>query len=93
MLDGKKYPDFVSPFLEQDQSLRSIAYPPISTGIFGAPADKVVPIGIKTVKEFIEKNPDALEEVHFVSSDLQVLPIYQTAIETLFPENAEQSKS
>ena len=36
----------------------SIAFPAISTGIFGFPADRAAEIAVDTVKGFLEKHPD-----------------------------------
>lgn len=45
----------------------SIAFPNISTGIYGYPKDQAAVIAIKTVKDFLDNNP--LLEVIFVSFD------------------------
>ncbi|WDF45569.1 O-acetyl-ADP-ribose deacetylase [Chryseobacterium sp. KACC 21268] len=45
----------------------SIAFPNISTGIYGYPKEQAAVIAIKTVKDFLDNNP--LLEVIFVSFD------------------------
>lgn len=41
-----------------DNGLTSIAFPAISTGIFGFPADRAAKIAVNTVKDFLVKHPD-----------------------------------
>jgi len=51
--------------LAGEKNLRTIAFPSISTGIFGFPIDEAAPIAIEVAKEFLEENPD-FELVRFV---------------------------
>ena len=60
-------------------NLKRIAFPNISTGIYGFPKDKAAPIAIHAVKEF--QSSDQLEEVMFVCFDLENLSIYQRLLE------------
>ena len=48
-----------------DQGLRSIAFPCISTGVFGYPGELAAPVAVATVREFTEAY-DVLTEVRFV---------------------------
>ncbi len=52
--------------LAMERGIRSIAFPSISTGIYGYPADKAAEIAVKTVIQFVADNPDALDEVDWV---------------------------
>jgi len=45
--------------------IHTIAFPAISTGVYGFPIHRATPIAIKTVKEFLEKN-DSIHQVIFV---------------------------
>jgi O-acetyl-ADP-ribose deacetylase (regulator of RNase III) len=56
--------------------IRSIAFPAISTGIYGFPIHRATPIAIKTVKEFLEKD-DSIEKVVFVCFSRNDFEIYQ----------------
>jgi O-acetyl-ADP-ribose deacetylase (regulator of RNase III) len=47
-------------------TLRSIAFPSISTGVYNFPIEKATPIALKTTSETIKKHPDAFDEVRFV---------------------------
>lgn len=55
--------------LAEQYSLRSIAFPAISTGVFGYPKDEAAYVAIETVKYFISRHPDAFDEVIFVLFD------------------------
>lgn len=48
-----------------ENGLKTIAFPSISTGIYGFPFDLAARIAIKTVKTFLKKN-DSIQEVIFV---------------------------
>jgi O-acetyl-ADP-ribose deacetylase (regulator of RNase III) len=55
---------------------KSIAFPNISTGIFGYPKQKAAETAINAVKSFLEKNPD-LELVIFTCFDDENYSIYE----------------
>jgi O-acetyl-ADP-ribose deacetylase (regulator of RNase III) len=55
----------VSLTLAAEQSLRSIAFPAISTGIYGFPADRAARIAVATVAAEITATPRGLERVVF----------------------------
>jgi O-acetyl-ADP-ribose deacetylase (regulator of RNase III) len=45
--------------------MRSIAFPAVSTGIFGFPKDRCARIMLNTTKSFLENEQTSLEEVDF----------------------------
>lgn len=49
-----------------EKNLKSIAFPCISTGIFGYPKDKAAAVAVKTVKKFLAAG-SSIEEVIFVT--------------------------
>src|SRR5687768_13697795 len=51
--------------LAVEHDCASIAFPNISTGVYGFPKDKAAQIALQTVKDFIEQN-NQLKEVIFV---------------------------
>jgi len=51
--------------LAAENTLRSIAFPSISTGVYGYPINKASIIAIETTRKYLEKYP-AIEEVIFV---------------------------
>lgn len=63
--------------------LKSLAFPAISTGVYGYPADKAAPVVVRTVVDFLKANPStSLELVMFVfySSGME---LYQPLFERL----------
>lgn len=63
--------------LAKKNNFKSIAFPSISTGVYGYPIDKAAPIAISAVKEFLEKEKHKIEKVYFVCfSDLD-LKVYR----------------
>jgi O-acetyl-ADP-ribose deacetylase (regulator of RNase III) len=60
--------------LAREHRARSIAFPAISTGIFGFPSERAAKIAIQTVRAHIEDS--GVEEVHFVCFNNVTLQIY-----------------
>lgn len=58
-----------------ENNLKSIAFPNISTGIYGYPKEAAAEIAVSTVKIFLEKN-DSIEKVIFVCFDYENFTIY-----------------
>lgn len=65
--------------IARDKNLKSIAFPNISTGVYGFPKDKAAEIAISTVKKFIDKN-DLPTRVVFVVFDDENLKIYKSLL-------------
>lgn len=55
----------------------TIAFPNISTGVYGFPKKLAAETAVETVREWVEDNPDALEAVVFVSFDAENRKIYK----------------
>ena len=56
------------------ENLRTIAFPSVSTGAYGYPAESAAHVALRTVQDEISAHPDAFTEVRFVlfsSADLQ----------------------
>jgi O-acetyl-ADP-ribose deacetylase (regulator of RNase III) len=51
--------------LAERHSLRSIAFPAISTGIYGFPAGEAAKIAVATVADFVSTHPGSFDEVVF----------------------------
>lgn len=66
--------------LAKERGFRSIAFPNISTGIYGFPKDLAAVIAIKTVKEFLKT--DHSLEVWFYCYDIQNYGIYKRMLES-----------
>jgi O-acetyl-ADP-ribose deacetylase (regulator of RNase III) len=66
--------------LAMENNIRSIAFPNISTGVYGFPKDKAAMIALFTVNQFCREYPEALEEVIFVCYDEENYGIYRGII-------------
>ncbi|MGC9344630.1 MAG: O-acetyl-ADP-ribose deacetylase [Bacteroidales bacterium] len=62
--------------IARDHKLSTIAFPNISTGVYGFPKDKAAKIAISAVQNFLEENI-LPEKVVFVVFDDENLDIYQ----------------
>lgn len=65
--------------LAVENNVQSIAFPNISTGIYGYPKREAAKIAIKTVSEFIQTNP-SIQKVYFVCFDEENYSIYQAIL-------------
>ena len=61
--------------------LRSIAFPAISTGVYGYPKEEAAGIAIREVRAFLGENPD-FEAVVFCVFDRETHGIYRRLLET-----------
>lgn len=69
--------------LAEEYNLRSLAFPNISTGIYGFPRDEAARIAVDTVKSHPFKT---LEEVIFVCFDEENYRIYQNLLDQSSPK-------
>ena len=60
----------------QENDVGSIAFPNISTGIYGFPKDKAVRIAIETTREFLSSSKPAIE-IYFVCFDDENFHLYK----------------
>lgn len=67
------------------KQLKTIAFPAISTGVYGYPLQLATPIAIKTVKDFLQGNT-TLEQVIFVCFNLETYDCYKHFLLTMLPE-------
>lgn len=65
--------------LAQQQGCRTIAFPNISTGVYGYPKDKACEVALSAVTDFFQK-PSSVEEVLFVCFDAENYRLYQTKL-------------
>ena len=66
----------------EEKGLKSLAFPAISTGIFGFPRERCAPIMLKTTKEYLE-GPTSLQKVVFCLFDQGTLAIFQQSAQKL----------
>jgi O-acetyl-ADP-ribose deacetylase (regulator of RNase III) len=65
--------------LAKNKEIKIIAFPAISTGIFGFPSEIAANIAVKSVKEFLNEDP-SIKQVIFVCFDQQTFNIYKKLI-------------
>ena len=71
--------------LALENKIESIAFPNISTGIYGYPKKEAATIAIKTVSDLLQQNP-SLPKVYFVYFDEENYSIYKSIIASnIFP--------
>lgn len=68
--------------LADQYELESVAFPNISTGIYGFPKTLAAPIAIRAVKEFLSAHPQtSIKKVQFVCFDKENEEIYRKLLE------------
>jgi O-acetyl-ADP-ribose deacetylase len=63
--------------IAKENHLRSIAFPSISTGVYGYPFDDAAAMAVRTVKEFVQGAPSSFEEIVFCCFSARDLGVYQ----------------
>jgi O-acetyl-ADP-ribose deacetylase (regulator of RNase III) len=66
--------------LARRYGLRTVAFPSISTGVYGYPVQEAAKRALNTVKDVLASNPDAYDEVRFVLFSEEDLATYRSAM-------------
>jgi len=69
-----------------EKNLESIAFPAISTGIFGFPIERCATIMLDTVRRFLENEPTSLKQVFLCLWTKRDFDIFGDALESMIPE-------
>ena len=69
--------------LARTHALTSIAFPSISTGVYGFPADRAADIAVATVARSLATDPGKLAKVVFCCFDAQALALHRAALAKL----------
>jgi len=72
--------------LALQHGIKTVAFPSISTGIFGYPIDKAAHTALRTVKTFLETH-DGIDEVRFVLFDDVTYQGYEAALRAVERQN------
>lgn len=67
--------------LAREHALRSVAFPAISTGIYGFPKDQAAQVAARTVREQLAAFPDTFDLILFICFDEDSSDIYSRAVE------------
>jgi O-acetyl-ADP-ribose deacetylase (regulator of RNase III) len=68
--------------LAEENKIRTISFPSISTGVYGYPVDQASEVALKAVADYLNKS-NAFEEVVFVLFDSSTYQAYANALESL----------
>ncbi len=69
--------------LATDYKLKSIAFPSISTGVYGYPVTEAARVALETVIAFLRDSSTSLKEVFFVLYDSKTYQAYNTKLAEL----------
>ena len=76
--------------IAKEKGIRRIAFPSISTGVYGYPTDLAAAVAIMAVSRFVEENPDSFDLIEWVCFDDHTLEIYESEIEKTYGKNTEK---
>jgi O-acetyl-ADP-ribose deacetylase (regulator of RNase III) len=65
--------------LVEQQGIKTVAFPSISTGAYGFPMDRAARIAVRETKQFLKRN-QSVEQVMLVCFGASALEIYQAAL-------------
>ena len=63
----------------RSQSLKTVAFPAISCGVYGYPVDEAAGIAIREVVQFLDMEPD-IEQLYMVCFDAEMEAAYRAAL-------------
>jgi O-acetyl-ADP-ribose deacetylase (regulator of RNase III) len=66
-----------------ERKLTSIAFPAISTGVFGYPKDAAAKIAINTIVELLRGGSSPVSDVRFIVFDAETYDIYEAKLKSL----------
>ena len=66
--------------LAMEHGIRSVAFPSISTGVYRYPVQEAARIAVLTVKEFLNRHPDAFDLVLWVLFDERTELVYEREV-------------
>ncbi len=66
-----------------ENEVKTIAFPSISTGVYGYPVAEASGIAVNAVMDFVKKNPDGFKEIIFCGFDTSTEREYARALEAI----------
>ncbi|XP_065205545.1 macro domain-containing protein CT2219-like [Planococcus citri] len=69
----------------EENDLRTVAFPCISTGIYGYPNEKAAHVVLRTVRQYLQKNHEKVNKIIFVCFLYQDIEIYEKLLQLYFP--------
>ena len=75
--------------LAQENGVKTIAFPAISTGVYGYPMKEAAQVALNTVADYIKQNQPDFELVRFVLFDAKALQIFAQVFAAVAKEREE----
>ncbi|MDQ5826099.1 MAG: O-acetyl-ADP-ribose deacetylase [Chloroflexota bacterium] len=69
--------------LADERGVRTIAFPSISTGVFGFPVERAAPIALREISDFLAAGPESVEQVILVTHGERTFRAYTQASEEI----------
>ena len=66
-----------------ENGIRTLAFPSISTGVYGYPVEKAAKIAVKTVRQFLDDFPGRIDTVEWVLFDERTYAAYKSELDKL----------
>lgn len=66
--------------LARKNGIRTVAFPSISTGVYGYPVEQAAEVAVAAVKAYLRAHPDAFDRVKWVLHDPKTMAAYQSAL-------------
>ena len=63
-----------------EKGIRTVAFPSISTGVYGYPVGKAARVAVDTVRQYMADHPDDLDLVEWVLFDARTYAAYEEAL-------------
>ena len=70
------------------RNIRSVAFPSISTGVYGYPVEKAARVAVKAVCGFVREHPGTLDLVEWVLFDQRTYDAYENELKSADPADA-----
>ncbi len=64
-----------------EEALRTVAFPAISTGVYGYPAEAGAEVAIRTVAGLVQQHPNTFDEIRFVLFSEDALQFYRDQLQ------------
>ena len=72
--------------LAREHGLRTVAFPAISTGVYGYPADAAAEIAVRTVAGYVQREPAAFDRIIFCCFSEESADHHRKALDGLISE-------
>ena len=63
-----------------ENGIRTIAFPSISTGVFGYPVEEAAEVAVSAAKQFVKDHPDAFDRILWVLFDDRTYSVYEAEV-------------